>query len=84
MEIFTPKKQSGHKYEKEQKKQRDMQLMVLRHLKARGPMNWELLHVHFDISSTGNIGAAWQDLNQWNYIQVSKEGKTDITVLGLK
>ena len=66
------------------KKQHELERRVLAHLKKHGPIDWNILSVHFDPNHSGDIGAALQDLRQWNYIAVNKDAKTSITDFGLE
>ena len=57
---------------------------VLRHLQKQGAIDYKLLYVHFDRNRTSDIQAILQDLKQWNYIEVDKDGMTRITTSGIR
>jgi hypothetical protein len=64
--------------------QRLLKREVLRHLQEQGAINNNLLYVHFDRNRTADIQAVLQDLKEWNYIEVDKDGMTRITTAGIR
>lgn len=52
------KKQYVPKYEKERRKQWELQRRVLAHLKEHGPSNYDGLYVLFDLDRSANIELA--------------------------
>lgn len=78
------KKQYGPKYEKERRKQWELQRRVLAHLKEHGPSNYDGLYVLFDLDRSANIELALQGLREWESIEVGKDKMVTITASGLK
>jgi hypothetical protein len=64
--------------------QRLLKREVLRHLQEQGAINCNRLYVHFDRNRGADIHAVLQDLKQWNYIEVDKDGMTRITTAGIR
>jgi hypothetical protein len=70
---------------KRMKNQRELEREVLHYLKdRRKPVDWELLHVHFDLQRTGHVGPVLQELKDGHYIAVDGNNKVTITEVGLK
>lgn len=78
------KKPYGLKYEKEQKKQRDLERRVLEHLKKHGSSLYDGLYVLFDLERTAAIAPVLQDLRGDGYIEVTKDEMVTITASGLR
>ena len=64
--------------------QRLLKREVLRHLQEQGAINYNILYVHFDRNRSADIQAVLQDLKEWNYIEVDKDGMTRITTAGIR
>lgn len=78
------RKPYGPKYEKERKKQRDLEQRVLEHLKKHGSSLYDGLYVLFDLNRTAAIAPVLQDLKEYGYIEVTNDKMVLITASGLK
>jgi hypothetical protein len=75
----------GPEYEKQRKKERELEREVLLHLRAvNKPVNWETLYGEFDLHRTGNVGPVLHALKDGRYIAVDEKNNVTITKLGLK
>jgi hypothetical protein len=79
-----PRKFSGPKHEREQKKRKFYERKVLQHLKDHGPQSKDSLIVLLDQPrNTGNIGIAIEELIAWKYVE-RKDGVLAITNSGVR
>jgi hypothetical protein len=55
---------------------------VLRYLKENGPLDYNILYVHFDENRSGEIATVLNDLLQWKHIERvgNNVGITDLGV----
>jgi hypothetical protein len=78
-------KHYGPKYEKQRKKQKDLQKQILEVLrKNNGRYNYDGLYVLFDLHHTGEAGPAIQDLLTWNIVKLVGAKDLELTEHGRK
>lgn len=63
---------------------RVIQYEVLKRLKERGPKDYDILYVQFDLHRTGEVGPALQDLKEWEHIEWGTDMQVKITESGLR
>jgi hypothetical protein len=64
--------------------QRLLEREVLWHLQKQGATNNNLFYAHFDRNRSADVQAVLQDLKEWNYIEVDKDGMARITTAGIR
>jgi hypothetical protein len=73
----------GPEHEKKRRKALELEREVLLHLRSlKAPVNWQTLHIHFDLDRTGSIGPVLQALKDGRYVAVDEENNVTITELG--
>ena len=74
----------GERYARGQRKKRDVERMVLTHLKQHGTSLYDALSVRFDPNRTAELQPVLRGLKEYGYIDVSPDKMVTITTFGLQ